>query len=139
MEVLARRSVKVKICAAPKRERSVEEEKRNQIFNPQKSLKLKYSRRSGECLATNYKNDDFTLGSTNTKSNSLPPSPNSIICVPSSITVTEEPKKCNCNSSGLSVSVNDEKEKELITKLRDELRNSPLLNCILMEKLNANK
>ena len=133
MEVLSRRSVKVKICAAPKRERSVEEDKRNQIFNPRKSLKLKYSRRSDESLTTNYRNE--RLGSTNTKSSSLPLSPTSISSIPTHNTSSEQPERCKCNNDSLSVVVNSEKEKVLLVKIRDELRMSPLLNSILSEKL----
>jgi len=137
MEVLARRSVKVKICAAPKRERSVEEEKRNQMFNPQKNLKMKYSRRSDESLTSNSRND--TLGSTNTKSSSLPPSPTNISSIPSFNASSEQKEHRKCKNSSLCVSVNSEKEKEMLVKLRDELRMSPLLNSILVEKLSNKK
>ena len=138
MEVLARKSVKVKICAAPKRERSVEEVKRNQLFNPyQSTSKTKCLRRSDGNATLNTTKESFQTPPNHMKSISLPPSPIMVASNPSS-NVSDESDKCSCKSkSSFSVSVNSENEKKILTKVRDELRNSPLLDNILWKLLSG--
>ena len=138
MEVLARKSVKVKICAAPKRERSVEEVKRNQLFNPyQSSSKTKCLRRSDGNTTLNSTKESFQTTPTHIKSISLPPSPIMVASNPSS-NVSDELDKCSYKSkSSFYVPVNSENEKKILTKVRDELRNSPLLDSILWKLLSG--
>ena len=128
--------LKVKICAAPKRERSVEEAKRTRIFNPQNSSEIKYARRSEDSnilrMTTN-ENVMMPLAS-HSKSISLPASPNVNCCNPSAH--PKETKKCDASDvSTFHVEASSEDEKILLTKLRDELRNSPLLRSIVSEQL----
>ena len=128
--------LKVKICAAPKRERSVEEAKRTRIFNPQNNSEIKFARRSEDSnIPKMTTNENVMMTSTShSKSISLPASPNVNCGIPSAH--PKETKKCDASDvSTFHVEASSEEEKILLTKLRDELRNSPLLRSILSERL----
>ena len=128
--------LKVKICAAPKRERSVEEAKRTRIFNPQNNSEIKFARRSEDSnIPKMTTNENVMMPSTShSKSISLPASPN-VTCVNPSAH-PKETKKCDASDvSTFHVEASSEEEKILLTKLRDELRNSPLLRSIVSEQL----
>ena len=121
--------LKVKICAAPKRERSVEEAKRTRIFNPQNNSEIKFARRSEDSnIPKMTTNENVMMTSTShSKSISLPSSPN---------VNPKETKECDASDvSTFHVEASSEEEKLLLTKLRDELRSSPLLRSILSEQL----
>ena len=128
--------LKVKICAAPKRERSVEEAKRTRIFNPQNNSEIKFARRSEDSnipkMTTNV--NVMTSSASHSKSISLPASPN--VNFVNHLAHPKETKKCDASDvSKFHVEASSEEEKLLLTKLRDELRSSPLLRSILSEQL----
>jgi len=128
--------LKVKICAAPKRERSVEEAKRTRIFNPQNNSEIKFARRSEDSDIPKMTTNENVMMSTtsHSKSISLPASPN-VNCGNHSAH-PKETKKCDTSDvSTFHVEASSEEEKLLLTKLRDELRNSPLLRSIVSEQL----
>ena len=128
--------LKVKICAAPKRERSVEEAKRTRIFNPQNNSEIKFARRSEESnIPKMTTNENVMMPSTShSKSISLPASPN--VNYGNHSAHSKETKKCDASDvSTFYVEASSEEEKILLTKLRDELRSSPLLRSILSEQL----
>ena len=126
----------MKICAAPKRERCVEEDKRNQIFNPSGNVKNKCSRRSDGSLTSNNAATK-NLVTLNSKSISLPPSPTITSIQPAGSSNELTTFSCSDNN-GLVVNVDSENEKQLLIKIRDELRSSPLLKSILEANLNEN-
>ena len=128
--------LKVKICAAPKRERSVEEAKRTRIFNPQNNSEIKFARRSEDSnIPKMTTNESMMMPSTShSKSISLPASP--IVNCGNHSAHPKETKKCDASDvSTFHVEANSEEEKILLTKIRDELRSSPLLRSILSEQL----
>ena len=128
--------LKVKICAAPKRERSVEEAKRTRIFNPQNNSEIKFARRSEDSNIPKMTTNENVMMSTtsHSKSISLPASPNVNCGKPSAH--PKETKQCDASDvSTFHVEASSEDEKILLTKLRDELRNSPLLRSIVSEQL----
>ena len=128
--------LKVKICAAPKRERSVEEAKRTRIFNPQNNSEIKFARRSEDSnIPKMTTNENVLLPSTShSKSISLPASPN-VNGGNDSANLKESKQHDASDMSTFHVEASSEEEKILLTKLRDELRNSPLLRRILSEQL----
>ena len=135
--MISRKVLKVKICAAPKRERSVEEAKRTRIFNPQNNSEIKCARRSEDSnILRMSTNENVMMPSTShSKSISLPASPN-VNCGNHSAH-PKETKKCDTSDvSTFHVEASSEEEKILLTKLRDELRNSPLLRSIVSEQLS---
>ena len=128
--------LKVKICAAPKRERSVEEAKRTRIFNPQNNSEIKFARRSEDGnIPKMTTNENAMMPSTShSKSISLPASPN-VNCVNHSAHLKDSKQCAASDVSTFYVEASSEQEKILLTKLRDELRSSPLLRSILSEQL----
>ena len=134
--MISRKVLKVKICAAPKRERSVEEAKRTRIFNPQNNSEIKFARRSEDSnILRMTRNENAMIPSTShSKSISLPASPN-VNCVNHSARLKESKQCAASDVSTFYVEASSEQEKILLTKIRDEIRSSPLLRGILSEQL----
>ena len=98
--------------------------------------KTKQARRSEESLSSTKSAKEINLSEkSSVKSVSLPPSPNVIPVLP--FVASSAYQECTTNDNdGLMVKVNSEDEKRLLTTIRDELRNSPILKILLQAKLN---
>ena len=107
------------------------------MFNPHKSLKTTCTRRSDGSLTSKPTDGNRILESSSSKSISLPPSPT----VTSILSAGSSNSWQNCRdqtNNSFIVEANSESEKELLIKIRDELRTSPLLKSMLEEKMREN-
>lgn len=116
-KVVGRRLVKVKVCAAPKRERAIEE---GQFKRPQ-HLEGINKRLSG--------------------TGGLPEN-GGLLPLPKTLRLDNSPGQDGLvdtgaanHSGGLSVSVRDQRECELLTRIRDELRTSPSLKAFIEHRI----
>ena len=108
----------------------------SKIFNPQNNSEIKVARRSEDSnIPKMTTNENVMMTSTShSKSISLPASPN--VNFVNHLAHPKETKKCDASDvSTFHVEASSEEEKLLLTKLRDELRSSPLLRSILSEQL----